>query len=85
MAIFRTRRTERQTQFFIQTWSQSDSTAEVASMLRRNRKDWPFSVTITSLSQFATHLRGRGVKLPHMSGLGNELDVDALNSFLATC
>jgi hypothetical protein len=85
MATFRTRRTLPQTEFFILTWSHSNSTAEVASTLRRERKGWPFSVTISSLSQFASHLRATGVELPYMDHRGNELQVDALNAFLASC
>ena len=85
MAFFRTRRTLKQTEFFITTWENSNSTAEVQAILHRNRKDWPFSVTISSISQFASHLRSSGVKLSYMSGLGNELDVAGLNSFVATC
>jgi len=82
---FRTRRTLGETEFFILTWTNASSTAEAAAVLRRNRKEWPYSVTISSISTFASQLRRKGVNLPHMEHRGNVLDVTALNAFLANC
>jgi|15BtaG_2_1085339.scaffolds.fasta_scaffold175527_1 hypothetical protein len=85
MALIRTRRTPEQVKFFIQAWIQSASTRDVAKMLARSRKDWPFSVHVPSLSVYASQLRSAGVKLPYMEHRGNTVDVSDLNAFLATC
>ena len=83
--MFRTRRTEEQVKFFIECWLAANTTREVIKMLRCSRKNWPYSIEKQSVAFFAASLRRSGVKLPWMEHRGNELDVVALNSFIASC
>ena len=52
-----TRRTNEEISTFIDAWMEAASTREVALLLRRRRKDWPYSFQVSSLAQFAGHLR----------------------------
>ena len=79
----RTRRTNTEISTFIQAWLDSASTRDVAHMLRRNRKNWPYSIEVTSLSQFASQLRDNGVNLPYMDTKGNSIDADYFNAMIA--
>jgi len=83
MSQIRTRRTIAQVKFFIESWLNSDSTSEVTNLLRRSRKDWPYSVESSSISQFASMLRSKGAELPHMDNRGHVIDVEELNMFIA--
>ena len=75
----RTRRTNNEISTFIMAWLDSASTREVAHALARNRKNWPYSIEVTSLSQFASQLRAAGVELPSMDTRGHRIDASYFN------
>ncbi len=79
----RTRRTNTEISTFIQAWLDSATTREVATLLARRRKDWPYSVEVSSLSQYASQLRSAGVELPYMEGKGNTIDANLFNALIS--
>ena len=78
-----TRRTNEEISTFFDAWMEAASTREVALLLRRRRKDWPYSIQVSSLAQFAGHLRRSGIKLPHMGNGANTINADYFNAMIA--
>tara|TARA_R110000850_G_C9615934_1_gene430384 strand:- start:174 stop:428 length:255 start_codon:yes stop_codon:yes gene_type:complete len=79
-----TRRTNSEIETFIKAWLDASSTRDVARALTRARQRWPYSVEVSSVSQFATQLRTSGISLPYMDNKGNEIDADYFNALIAS-
>ena len=85
MSIRTTRRTNNEISTFIQIWIAAASTREVATALARRRKDWPYSIAVSSISQFASQLRSNGVELPYMDSCGQAIDAGHWNRLISSC
>ena len=78
-----TRRSNNEISTFIDAWLDAASTKEVATILARRRKDWPYSVEVSSLAQFAGQLRRNGIDLAYMDNKGNSINADYFNAMIA--
>jgi hypothetical protein len=83
MDNFRTSRTHEEIVTFINAWMDGETTADTVRILRKKRSLWPYSVSTSSVSQFATKLRQNGVDLPRREPRSGYLvRVNALNSLI---